>query len=358
MAIHQNRVAVLTAFDVPRELIEEVIGFNSQGIRPVDVSLQRKVGDEEREEAEWWRLQFGGQRVVTGGKALELLAAYYPSLRFPVEAGLNVCPKYRAAVAGTSENGVGPIPELSAPEGLVVELEDTGVGWVVVVTAGGRTDFEFLLRCLGRKNRPDDIPAEWGAMYLNGLVNVVRSRVQDGVARGVAKDRVILLSRGPYAGIMASEIGKDSRVWDEESLRLRKAHELTHFVLHQMRGAISKSITEELIADAEAVWCCGGGRSLDTELLQWLLGLHEGEANHRKPRFLTYLPEGLANSGRVFYRRLLNATIQELSGMGLESLTKLERLAFLGSLSLEDICHNTFELGLQNFKRLRMEQQK
>jgi hypothetical protein len=157
---------------------------------------------------------------------------------------------------------------------------------------------------------------------------------------------------------MASEIGKDAQVWGEESLRLRKAHELTHFILHQMRGAISKSITEELIADAEAVWCCGGGRPLDAELLQWLLGLHEGEVSQRKPRFLTYLPENLGNSGRVFYRRLLNATIQELSGTGLELLTTLERLAYLGSLSLEDICHNTFELGLQQFKRLRMEQQK
>lgn len=353
MLSHADRAEVLSDFGVPEGVLEEVIAFNSQGLCPVESSLQRKLGPDEQLEAIWWKEQLGTQGVVTGGAALDLLAAFYPALRFPVEMGLNLNSGYRSAVAGESETGHGSIPELTAPEGLVVELEDTGVGWVVVVTAGDRSDFEFLLRCLGRKNRPDEIPTAWGAMYLNGVVNVVRSRAVEGAWKRPAKDRVILLSRGPYAGITAAEIGKAEPAWAAESLRLRKAHELTHFILHQMRGGISKSITEELIADAEAVWTCGEMRPMDTELLLWLLGLREGGGSSRMPRYLTYLPDHLAGCGRSFYPKLLEAAIRKLSDSRLERLTKFERLAYLGSHSLEDICHQTFEVGLQQFERTR-----
>src|SRR4029078_7857581 len=63
------------------------------------------------------------------------------------------------------------------------------------------------------------------------------------------QDRFIILSRGPYSAIPASDVGMEEREWLDRSLAIRREHEITHYLTYRAVHSIRNNVFDELIAD-------------------------------------------------------------------------------------------------------------
>jgi hypothetical protein len=228
-------------------------------------------------------------------------------------------------------------PALAAPIALTtqtaIHLAPTAAGRIPVITAACRPDFENLLRTIGYRGRSVAIPPTVGAMFLNGVPH----------GPGGAKDRLILLNRGGYAGLSATAAGFTEEAWASLSLTLREQHELIHYALLRLRGSLAKNLTEELIADADALRTATG--QCPSNLLEKILGL----TNHpplQTSRFTRYLPPDLKATASA-YQILLRAAVRSLSQPAWNTLTPENRLLLLARLSLEDLAFGEMEPRLQ-----------
>jgi hypothetical protein len=213
-------------------------------------------------------------------------------LRFPIEPGISESPAYREA----TRRGVWPAPEsrgleLSRPDELRLFLTDTPVGRVPVILATVREDFVALVRALGHKNEPREIPDAVGASIIGGFNNWDRvaslRRAWDAmggsplawVARwreivrepGLYQDRFIVLGSGPYSGAAAADVGLDEAEWTRRSIALRLEHECTHHFTRRGLGSMRNRIADELIADYMGIVAANG--SFRSDWLVRFLGL-------------------------------------------------------------------------------------
>ena len=199
-------------------------------------------------------------------------------LRFPVRDGMGGAEAYRAAtrrgdlsalgVSGLFEGGL----RLVAPERLQLELHPTPAGRIPVLTAPVREDFVALVQALTRRNEPASLPDSMGALFVSGYNNwdrVRRYRAGWEVAGGVGtwaeafrglvpqkelyQDRFILLSEGPYSGVLASDLGLDDADWLRTSHAIRRAHECAHYYCRRALGAMRQNAFDEFIADTYAL---------------------------------------------------------------------------------------------------------
>jgi hypothetical protein len=67
------------------------------------------------------------------------------------------------------------------------------------------------------------------------------------------QDRFILLSRGAYSNVAASDLGLDEPEWLELSLKIRLEHECTHYVTRRWFGSMRNNLLDELIADYRGI---------------------------------------------------------------------------------------------------------
>lgn len=335
---------LLSKCGFPTELMDQMIAFNAQGLVPMG-SLRRVAESQSLDIpdwAQWWLQQLLGQRRVEDDTALPLLCQSFRSLTFPVASGVCDTQAYRASVCGlTLQKLDAPPVELSA--GVILEVRQSEAGPVLVITAKDRMGFEHLLRCLGRRNRPDVIPSSWGAMFLKDVPNAARKA--DGA--GLAKDPVILLSTGYYAGILPEVLPMPPEKWQTLSVGLRRVHELTHFILLRWRGGLSKGLTEEVLADAEAVIEAGFSGDEGRILLLRLLGLDTAGAPFGNARFVTYLPASLPDTAQSSIAKLIVKACDNLMSDPWRSRPRLQRLKLAASLSLEDLAHKELEPWLQ-----------
>jgi len=194
-------------------------------------------------------------------------------LRFPVAAGMSDTNAYRAATRrGAAPSPGAPGLELRQPSELRLFLTDTPAGRIPVIVAAVRDDFVALVRALGHRNEPWQIPGSVGASIIGGYNNWDRiaslrraweanhtasgapvewaARWREIVREpGLYQDRFIVLSTGTYSGASAAEVGLGEAEWSQRSIALRLEHECTHYFTRRVLGSMRNRLADELIAD-------------------------------------------------------------------------------------------------------------
>lgn len=207
--------------------------------------------------------------------AIAALSGRLVQLSFPVLEGMSRSEAYLAATRrGAPVSPKGGL-ELEDPEGVELELYPSLGGTIPVLTAARRGDFVTLVRALTVRNEPVPVPDSMGACIVSGLVNWdrVRRHRRAWEARNpdagekawrhefaalasrkeLYQDRLILLSRGPYSGLEAAQVGVPAAAWERLSVALRRAHEITHYLTLRVFGRLQHNVLEELVADFAAL---------------------------------------------------------------------------------------------------------
>lgn len=197
-------------------------------------------------------------------------------LNFPIAAGMSVLPEYlNPAFAAKNGAGEGMFvskhegPAWAAPEQMRVFMHESGAGLLPVIHAAAREDFVTLIRALVHRNEPVPVPASMGASFLNGYRNRRRQLlVGEAAERGLLpkescqpslwKDRLLLLTQGPYSGVPASAMGCAEAEWLERSTRLRLGHESCHYAVRRLFPRLKFGVQDELVADFAGLMEAGG----------------------------------------------------------------------------------------------------
>ncbi|MEX1309919.1 MAG: hypothetical protein AB1Z65_05830 [Candidatus Sulfomarinibacteraceae bacterium] len=221
--------------------------------------------------------------------ALEALRDRIVQLSFPIRSGISAEDGYRAAtLKGVKPDAESPL-ELEDPDGLSLTLHPSLAGTIPILAVRRRPDFETMVRALTARNEPVPIPRAMGACLINGLNNWDRIatlkknwETTDPAGRQCAtwgeefrriiprtelyKDRLIVLSHGPYSGVEGEEIGIDPDEWDRLSFSIRLEHECVHALSLKLFGAMRHDLLEELVADWVALVKVFGGYRADLAL--------------------------------------------------------------------------------------------
>ncbi len=164
-----------------------------------------------------------------------------------------------------------------------METVETPAGPVVVVSLRNRTDYEVFVRCMmaAKEGPKAPIPASQGASTLVAFnwprIDAHRERfMEEQRAAGVEdpdwsaefsrfisvpanyQDLLVVLSRGPYSGVPASEAGQTEEAWLETSYAIRKYHELTHVICRRLYPKRIDAVWDELVADAVGIYAALG----------------------------------------------------------------------------------------------------
>ena len=138
-----------------------------------------------------------------------------------------------------------------------------------------------MVRALGRRNEPSEIPDSMGALMIAGFNNWHRIRLlkeqwrrQDESEREHAtwkdafavirkrpelyQDRFMLLSDGPYSAVPASDLGLDDGQWRAKSFIIRRDHECAHYFTRRLFGSMRNNLLDELIADYAGIVAAEG----------------------------------------------------------------------------------------------------
>jgi hypothetical protein len=220
---------------------------------------------------------------------IDALRESYPQLTFPVLAGISQAPEYLAATRRGRISGNGPALMLSAPESCQITLYPTSAGRIPLLTTPVRTDFELLVQALSKRNEPVPIPSSMGACMIAGINNwdrVRRYRVEWEHRRGSAaseeewhdemrqliprrelyQDHFIILSYGPYSGVLASDLSLEEEKWRSASFVIRREHECAHYFTRRVFASMRNNLLDELIADY-----CGIVKSAGRFRADWFL---------------------------------------------------------------------------------------
>lgn len=264
----ERRRAVLEAAGARGPVVDELLAYNENVFaRPSDAPpLRLPLPDEPHVEV--WR-EYGGRADKEGAAAV--LRAALVQLSFPVAEGMSGTEEYAAATRKGVTPGLLPsatgLP-LEDPAGISIAIHEGPAGAIPVIQCPGRRDFETLVQALTRRNEAWPVPPSMGACMVAGLVNWDRVRRHreaflaedpDGdwnvrlteLSRRpeLIRDRFILLSRGPYSGVAAANLGLDDDAWLERSTLLRAEHEATHYFTRRVYGAMRNNALDEVIAD-------------------------------------------------------------------------------------------------------------
>ena len=195
---------------------------------------------------------------------LKRLAAEYPQLYLNPDTDTQET--YRRVVLRGEEPETKSLTHYRGDPGDREDIADTPAGTVRVVTLGSRWDFELVLRGLmAAKDGPKAlIPASQGAAMLTvfnwprihaHLAKFPEEERASELKRFTAVkenyiDRLVVLSRGPYSGVLASAVGIGEDEWLALSDTIRRYHELTHVICRRLYPGDIEPIRDELVADA------------------------------------------------------------------------------------------------------------
>jgi hypothetical protein len=297
--------------------------------------------------------------------AYAALKPHLVQFQFPILAGISTTAEYRAATRKGESTVAMPTAvglTLLEPERLQLYVHKTCAGDIPVLVAGNRTDFVSLVRALIERNEPESIPDSMGACIVGGYNNWHRVRqyqqqwLEENADRDWAvefqslikrpelyQDRFILLSRGAYSNVAASELGLEEGEWLELSGKIRLEHECTHYITRRWFGSMRNNILDEIIADYWGiVAACGKYRS------DWFLrfvGLEDFPAYRAGGRLENYRGDPPLSSGAfIVLQRLVKAAAENLARFdrkfthsGRTRQTEIAILIALITLRLEEL---------------------
>jgi hypothetical protein len=352
-----RRAQILASYGANSREVTELLSYNHNHFDVSSVELLRFPLPDEPFVASW---RYYEERVRQEG--FSALNHFLPQLCFPIAVGISDTPGYQAATRqGADPAALGEATglRLRSLENVSVELHSTPAGHIPLIIAADRRDFVDLVRAFTRKNEPDDIPDSMGACMIAGYPDWHRIRqlrkqyeATQGAcwpeeferikpSRELYQDRFIILSAGPYSGVLAIQIGLDDQEWRRLSLVIRREHECTHYFTRRVFGCMRTNLLDELIADFFGIKAATGNFRSD-----WLLrfmGLEEFPHYRSSGRLGNY--RGALSNGAF-------CTLQQLvvqASRNLESFdnhtewnatslrNKLAGLTTLSSVTLEEI---------------------
>lgn len=203
-------------------------------------------------------------------------------LRFPIAEGISKTPEYVAATRrGIAPPVDAPGLQLEAPDRIQLFLHPTAAGRIPVLLVEHRPDFVAVVRALTRRSEPAPVPASQGAAMVAGYVNwdrvahlrAAHERGELEECRGLRwpeafqrlrerkelyQDRFVLLSRGPYSGVGAAEMGLHEEEWLALSRVIRLEHECAHYFTRRVFGSMRSRLLDEVIADYAGIAAAAG----------------------------------------------------------------------------------------------------
>ncbi len=361
---------VLAGFGASGAVLDELVAYTAHpfdltGLDPAALPLP------DSPQIEVWEEYARG--AARHGVGVEL-SRWLVQLRFPVQAGISQTEAYRNATRRGVWLGDGsPGLALVDPEGLDLVIHPTLAGRIPVITCRSRDDFVALVRALSCRNEPEVVPPSMGACIVNGLVNwdrVARLRARLEQERGASfdepawaatlrdlapqkalyQDRVILLSRQPYSGVPAEDLGLDDAAWQQRSVGIRREHECTHYFTLVALGSMRNHLFDELIADCAGLVRIDG--RYDAALALRFLGLERFPEYRAGGRFENYLqspPVGPAAATilRAIVVRAARTIERVTAGMDLTRSRACDRLVVaLAACTLVDLASDTADARL------------
>ena len=215
------------------------------------------------------------------------VAKRYPQLLLPIEKGISGSEEFKDAVLRGKP--VGGEPDFSFAEGDALSYCDTPAGRAEILFLADRDDFVHAYRALGYRCEPAEIPPSVGAATILGLINweKIHAHEEAWLAAGNTDwpaefarftsdknnyvDTLILLSAGPYSSVPAEWVGLGAEEWISKSIRIRKYHELTHFVCRKKAPEKKDALRDEIYADCIGLLAAFG--EYDTRLAEVFLGI-------------------------------------------------------------------------------------
>ena len=220
------------------------------------------------------------------------LAARFPQLCIKPEKGASQSEIYRRIVR-KGESFLGDLSHFICSNEDNFTVAETPAGKVEVVFLKNRADFECFYRIMAAKCEPVPILRTVGAAYIGGIndwskihAHISEYEKNGGTdsagefARFTAdksnyKTSIILLSDGFYSFLSSENTPFSEENWLKISLKIRKFHELTHFVCRSFFPTKINAVWDEILADFYGLLCASG--SYDSELALKFLGIFDGK---------------------------------------------------------------------------------
>lgn len=357
------RRALLARAGAHGQILEELLAANAPRLSAALLSEGFVFPLPDEAQVEVW------EEYVDEARRCGVLAALVGrvvQLSFPIQAGISQTPAYLAATRRGELTTPRVGLELTTPDELQLELAASLGGRVPVLTAARREDFVTLVRALAGRNEPIGVPASMGACLVAGLANWDRVRRHrqrwqaaapdaDEAAWGrelralaerkeLYQDRLVLLSRGPYSGVSAAELGLGEEQWEALSLRVRHAHECTHYLTLRVFGRLQHNVLEEVLADFAGVWEAFG--EYPAALAQRLLGVDGPRGWREGGRLANYRGKPpLSDEALAVQADLVRAAIHTLATVATAHRDDLATPHALGSLLCRAVTLSLEELA-------------
>jgi hypothetical protein len=279
--MHSQRPAVLQQFGFSGETARHVLKVLARDLPPVCPDPSRAPLGNELFVPDWIGCCIDAQRR---GPVAALRDMVF-ELNFPITAGISGTPEYQSlALAGSDrledvrKTLTTDGPAWTEPDKIRVFMHDCGAGLLPVIHAATHADFSTLLRAIVHRNEPAAVPASMGSSFINGYCNRARYlRIREALALGVIapeardpllwKDKLLLLTSGPYSGVSAAAMGLEDAEWVARSTTLRIHHEACHYLNRRLFPRLKFGLQDELIADFAGLMETTGSFQADEFLL-------------------------------------------------------------------------------------------
>lgn len=241
------------------------------------------------------------ESVIEGAKVIEALASRFPQLYVAPAEGAQDMHGLASRQGIVLDNA--NLGHFSTSPEDELRMVDTPAGPVEVVFLKNRSDFETFLQIVGHKSQPVPIARTVGAITYRGLADwgkVAAAREEyfasggdDWSAEfgrlakepGVFRSELIVISEGPYSGIVAAKTPYGEQEWLRVSREIRLHHECAHVVCRRTMPDNVLSVWDEVTADVVGLLFATG--RYDISLAACFLGVSaNGFAGGRLSEYL------------------------------------------------------------------------
>lgn len=286
-------------------------------------------------------------RTFVGKEVLRQLAKKYYGLYLPVEKGMSSSEQYKQYVLKGKPAQTEELPGFISSEEDSILSFLTPEGAVEVISLKNRMDFELFLQKLAYRCEPVSIQKEIGAMMIAGVINweKINRHKREYLEKGGIdwnqefrrftsdadnfKDRVLILSNGPYSNYPASKAGYSEEDWNRLSADIRMYHECTHYICRKRWPQRKHKVVDEVVADAVGIFAAFG--YYRTELALGVLGVSE-KGTYTGGRLSFYVEEEKLNEVCAVVIKCVNQIYDICKNNQYEPFVLLERIMEENSL--------------------------